>query len=646
MHLRCAEAGFLGPNAIVAGGIPMAAGAAFNEKFANSGNVVVCFFGDGAINQGAFHEACNLAGAWHLPLIMFLENNQYAVATAAQDACAVEELSLRASAYGMDAHVVDGNDPAAIYYVVKEAVNQIHEDGRPCLIEAKCYRRYHHAGDLPGSAYNYRSKEEEHIQSQKETVDLFPDTLVASGVLGKRQAAQIKKVAVESVARAVDACTISGSPRKIRTQLYPDPDFVGEGVRSNGQEWETVTFSERGQFSSFRELRYSDAIAAVTEHWLQRDSRTFVLGEDVANFGGGAYGATKDLPARFPGRVLNTPISEAGFVGLGLGAAMTGMRPVVEIMFPDFSLVAADQLFNQIGKARHMYGNTTDLPLVVRTRVATGCGYGGQHSMNPAGLYALFPGWRIVAPANAFDYIGLFNSAMQSLDPVLILEHHSLYSMQFPVPIDVLDYFVMLDKARVQAQGSDVTLISYSSLAGRCEALLDKFREENVSVELIDLRTIDYCGIDYQTIGKSIAKTHCVVIAEETPESQSLGPTIAKNIMTRFFDDLDGPVACLTSQDVPPQAVPGSEVPSQDVLPEDVCPGHLRAGRVCTRLLRACLQVGASGRTKGLANEDREDPRPGNTCATFSAKNKRPLAQSKRAAFLLSRKAFCILRLC
>ena len=144
--------------------------------------------------------------------------------------------------------------------------------------------------------------------------------------------------------------------------MFPLPESASIGMRSDGSEFRNIKFSERENYSAFKEIKYSDSISAATGRWLEKDKGTFVLGEEVANFGGGAYGATKGLPEKYPDRVLNTPISEAGFTGLGLGAAMSGMRPVIEIMFPDFSLVAADQIFNQIGKARHMYGNTTDIP--------------------------------------------------------------------------------------------------------------------------------------------------------------------------------------------------------------------------------------------------------------------------------------------
>jgi 2-oxoisovalerate dehydrogenase E1 component len=551
MHLRFAKAGFIGSNSIVAGGIPLATGVAFAEKFERTGNVVVCFFGDGAINQGSFHEACNLAGVWKLPVIFFLENNQYAVATHKDEACAVKELSIRASSYGMDGHIIDGNDPFAIYNIVNQVAEKIRKGDGPCLIEAKCYRRYHHAGDQPGSAFDYRSKREEEAWKRREVVSQFPRHLISLGLLTEKMIARIKEIALKSVSKAVDDCTLPRTPRNVRMELYPSRATVSDGLRSDGQEWKNIVFSEREHFSSFKDIRYSDAIAAVIGRWLEKNNRTIVLGEEVANFGGGAYGATKGLPNQYQDRVLNTPISEAGFVGLGLGAAISGMHPIIEIMFADFALVAADQIFNQISKARYMYGNTIDLPLVIRTRMSLGCGYGSQHSMDPVGLYALFPGWRIVAPANAFDYIGLFNSAMHSLDPVVILEHQALYNVKTKVPLGSLDYFIELGKARTIANGEDVTLITYSSLVPRCEKLLSRLEKAKVHAELIDLRTVDYPSIDYATIGESVRKTGTVVIVEEAARSQSIGSTLANNIMEKFFDYLDSPIACLASLDVP-----------------------------------------------------------------------------------------------
>jgi 2-oxoisovalerate dehydrogenase E1 component len=461
---------------------------------------------------------------------------------------------------------IDGNDVVGIYGLMAAVSADIRAGGRPCLVEARCYRRYHHAGDLPGSAFGYRTKEEEARSREHEVISTFPRALLDASILSAEQINGVQGLARDRVEQAVDACTVKGTPRIVRKELWPGVDTVENGLRSNCAELTGLKFAERSDFISMTPLRYSNAIAEVTGRWLERAPETIVIGEDVANFGGGAYGATKGLPARFPDRVLNTPIAEAGFTGLALGAAMSGMRPVVEIMFPDFSLVAADQLFNQIGKARHMYGNTTDLPLVVRTRVAIGCGYGGQHSMDPVGLYALFPGWRIVAPSDSFDYIGLFNTAMHSLDPVLIIEHHSLYAKEFPVPSGDLDYCIPFGKARIVTEGDDVTLLVYGSLVGRCEQLVPKFAAEGVSVEVIDLRTLDHPGIDYATIGESLMKTGAVVIAEEAAASHSIGSAISASIVERFFEYLDAPVTRATSLDIP---LPVSRVLERETMISD-----------------------------------------------------------------------------
>jgi 2-oxoisovalerate dehydrogenase E1 component len=186
--------------------------------------------------------------------------------------------------------------------------------------------------------------------------------------------------------------------------------------------------------------------------------------------------------------------------------------------------------------------------------------------MDPVGLYSLFPGWRVVAPSDSFDYIGLINSAMRSNDPVLVIEHHSLYGREFPVPDGNLDYCIPFGKARVVSEGTDVTLLAYGALAGRCGELIRKFAEAGVSVELIDLRTLDLPGIDYGTIGASLEKTGALVIAEEAPASQSIGSTISASIMERFFEYLDAPVTRVTSLDIP---LPVSRVLERETMISD-----------------------------------------------------------------------------
>jgi 2-oxoisovalerate dehydrogenase E1 component len=211
-----------------------------------------------------------------------------------------------------------------------------------------------------------------------------------------------------------------------------------------------------------------------------------------------------------------------------------------------------------------MYGGQVCFPIVVRTRVAMGFGYGGQHSMDPSAFFALFGGWRIVAPSNSFDYVGLFNTAMRFLDPVLIVEHGQLYAEQGRVPADTLDYFVPYGKAKVVRPGKDITVLTYLTGVRQCLQAADALAEEGIEAEVIDLCTLDYAGMDWQTIGDSVRKTGSVLVVEQGPRSLTLGGRIADEIQLQFFDYLDGPVGHVTGVDVPP---PVSKKLEEAVLP-------------------------------------------------------------------------------
>lgn len=549
-HLRHAEAGFIGSNAIVGGGIPISTGTAFAEKYRKTGNIVVCFFSDGAINQGAFHEACNIAAVWRLPIIYFVENNLYAENTSVAEACAVNDLSLRAAAYGMDGFIVDGSDPVGVYEAMKLVAANVRSSDAPCIIESKCYRHYHHSGSLRGSACGYRSEEEEEEWLRKDACIQFPNTLIKAAKLKKENVKRLQELARRSVEKAVESCTSSGSVRKVRAELWPKPETVYEGMRSDGHEWKNVEFFETDRFDTFEYKSFSETIANVITHWIEKDDTVVFIGEEVANYGTILENVRDEVFNRCRHRIFNTPISEAGFIGLACGAAMSGMRLIVEIMYPDFSLVAADQLFNQIGKLRYMYGCTANMPIVVRTKTALGFGYGGQHSMNPMALFSLFPGWRIVFPSNAGDYIGLFNSAMQSLDPVLIVEHRTFYQKLFPVPKGKFDYYIPFGKAKIITTGDDVTVITYGLMTYRCHELRHHLTHLGISVEIIDLRSVDSSSIDYDTIGLSVRKTRKAVIIEETPTSQCIGRIISAKLTEQFFNLLKCPIKCVTSADV------------------------------------------------------------------------------------------------
>ena len=296
--------------------------------------------------------------------------------------------------------------------------------------------------------------------------------------------------------------------------------------------------------------KFVDAVAAVMARRMEQDERIVVLGEDVHRLGGGTNGATKGLAGRFPERVLGTPISENAFAGLAGGMALDGrFRPVVEFMYPDFMWVAADQVFNQIGKARHMFGGVNPVPLVLRTKVAIGSGYGSQHLMDPAGIFATSPGWRIVAPSTAADYVGLMNAALALEDPVLVIEHVDLYGRADEIPDGDLDYHLPFGRAALRREGSDATIISYLSMVHHCVEAVD---QTGFDADVIDLRWLDRASLDWETIEASVKKTNAVLIVEQGARGTSYGAWLADEIQRRLFDWLDQPVQRVTGSEASP----------------------------------------------------------------------------------------------
>ena len=567
MHLQWFEAGALGTNAIVGGGVPMAAGNAWAQKHAakqhsaglsnpglsNTGgpdgtDLTVSYFGDGAANIGSVLEAMNLASAWKLPLCFFIENNGYAVSTTVEEATGEPRLSARALGFGITAWQVDGMDPLAVHLVMERAAQRLRSGGGPVVVEALVYRFFHQNGPYPGSAFGYRTKEEEAAWRDRDPLDRVAAEMIKLKLIDEAGVAAVRAQAVEAMKTAA-AALVEPDPapdakvgaRRIRPELWPDPAFVNVGVRGDLSEITGARTAEQDAFTgALRRGKFIEAVAAVMDRRMGEDSRIIVLGEDVHKLNGGTNGATKGLPKKYPGRVLGTPISENAFAGLGGGLALDGrFRPVVEFMYPDFLWVAADQVFNQIGKARHMFGGRNPVPLVLRTKVAMGSGYGSQHLMDPAGIFASSPGWRIMAASTPFDYVGLMNAALAIDDPVLMLEHVDLYGAEGEIPVDDLDYQIPFGKAAIRRTGSDVTVLTYLSMVAHAAEAIER---TGVDAELIDLRFLDRASLDWETVGESIRKTNAVLIVEQGSLGTSYGGWLADEVQRRFFDWLDQPV--------------------------------------------------------------------------------------------------------
>ncbi|KPI00331.1 Pyruvate dehydrogenase (acetyl-transferring) [Actinobacteria bacterium OK006] len=554
MHLQWFEAGALGTNAIVGGGAPMATGNAWAQKHAGTTDLTINYFGDGASQIGSVLESMNLAATWKLPTGFFIENNLYGVSTHVSEITADTRLSVRGQGFGVPGWRVDGMDPLAVHLATTEAAERMRAGEGPAVIEAEVYRYFHQNGPYPGSAFGYRTKDEEAAWRERDPLLRVATEMQGLGLANKAEVASVREQAQQAMrevaAQLLETDVATEGKRRIRPKLWPEPKFVDVGLRGDTSELDGArTLDPATAPVVGRRGRFVDAVSAVMGRRMEQDDRIVVMGEDVHRLGGGTNGATKGLAERFPERVLGTPISENAFVGLGGGLALDGrFRPVVEFMYPDFMWVAADQVFNQIGKARHMFGGVNPVPLVLRTKVAMGSGYGSQHLMDPAGVFATSPGWRIVAPSTAADYVGLMNAALALEDPVLVIEHVDLYARADEVPED-LDYQLPFGKAALRREGSDATIISYLSMVHH---VVESVEEAGLDADIIDLRWLDRASIDWETIEASVKKTNAVLIVEQGAQGTSYGGWLADEIQRRLFDWLDQPVQRVTGSEASP----------------------------------------------------------------------------------------------
>ena len=551
MHLKWSEAGAMGTNAIVGGGVPQALGFAWAHRQAGTDDVSIAYFGDGAMNIGSALESLNLAAAWRLPVCFFVENNQYAVATTVAESSAEVRLSARGPGFGIPSWRVDGMDPLAVHLTMQAALAHLRAGEGPVVVEADVYRYFHQNGPFPGSAFGYRDKAEEKAWRDRDPLALVAGRLLDHGIADRARLDEFEtavRCCLDELADALLEPVPDGKPgeRRIRPDRWPDPDFVDVGVLGDLSELADVEPVEPAAWAGdVEEVAFIEAVADVMRRRLETDHRVVVMGEDIHRLNGGTNGATRGLAAAFPDRVLGTPISENAFCGLAGGIALDGRyRPVVELMFADFMWVAADQIFNQIAKARHMFGGDDPVPVVIRSKVAAGTGYGSQHSMDPAGVLTMSQGLRVVAPSTPADYIGLMNAALACDDPVVVLEHVDLYATRGPVPAGDRDYRLEVGRAAVRRRGDDMTILSYLNMVD--VSLRAAEEVDGLSAEVIDLRWLDRASIDWDTIGESIRRTNNVVIVEQGARSTSYGGWLADEIQRRYFDWLDQPVQRVT----------------------------------------------------------------------------------------------------
>lgn len=312
-----------------------------------------------------------------------------------------------------------------------------------------------------------------------------------------------------------------------------------------------------------RQLTYSEALREALIEEMDRDASVFVMGEDVARWGagGGVFGVTKDLVDRYgEDRVRDTPISEGGIVGLGVGAAMTGTRPVVEIMYSDFLTLAMDPIVNQAAKARYMFGGQAQVPLVIRTNGGASGGKAAQHSQSLEQWFAHVPGLKVVMPRTPADAKGLLKSAIRDNNPVLFLEHKNLYFRKGAVPSG--EHLVPIGEASVVRRGADVTVVAVQAMADRALQAAEVLSQEGIELEVLDLRSLS--PLDDKTVVKSVSRTGRLLVCHEATEHFGWAGEIAMRVMEQAFDHLDAPIARVGAANTP---IPYAESLERAVLP-------------------------------------------------------------------------------
>jgi pyruvate dehydrogenase E1 component beta subunit len=295
------------------------------------------------------------------------------------------------------------------------------------------------------------------------------------------------------------------------------------------------------------EMMYREALNRALFEEMERDPLVFVMGETIGERGG-SYKVTEGLLKRFgPRRVVDTPIAEASFTGMAVGAALVGCRPVVEILFIDFAMLVMDQIVNQAAKYHFISGGQGRVPLVLRTQGGAGNGLAAQHSQSLEALFYHVPGLKVVMPATPGDACGLLKSAIRDDDPVIFIEHKLLYMTKGEVPEG--ETLVPLGKADIKKPGRDVTLITYSRMTLTCLEAAGALEKEGVSVEVVDLRSL--VPLDKRTILESVRRTGRAVVVHEAPRRGGVGGDIAAMIMEEAYDDLDGPVVRIAGRNTP-----------------------------------------------------------------------------------------------
>jgi 2-oxoisovalerate dehydrogenase E1 component len=477
-----------------------------------------------------------------------IENNQYAISVPEAEEIG-GDLAARAAGYGLAAVSVDGNDILRVYDVARDAVDRARRGDGPSFIEARTYRYYAHTSDDDDKLY--RTPEEVENWKRRDPINLFRQYLVEARLLSQQLEADIDEQAAAEIADAV-----------LRAADAPDPTDALSGVYARPIANRTpATIPEPEPDGDV--INLVSAVNRALHEIVAGDDRVVVFGEDVADPKGGVFKATVGLTdAVGAERVFNTPLAESLIVGIGIGMAAAGARPLAEIQFADFIHPAFDQIVSEAARVHYRSAGGWDVPLVIRVPYGGGIHGGLYHSQSIEAFYAHVPGLKVVVPSTPADVKGLLQAAVEDPDPVLFLEPKKLYRLtKGPYPDG--DHRVPIGKAALRREGRDLTIIAYGTMAYYAAEAAERLAEQGVDAEVLDLRSLK--PLDWPSIEAAVKRTSKVLIVHEDNEFLGLGAEVAAQISEKAFEWLDAPIRRYAAPDVP--AFPFAPILEAQVMP-------------------------------------------------------------------------------
>lgn len=532
-----------------------AVGVAMGMKKRGSEEVVYVSSGEGTTSQGDFHEALNWASREKLPIIFFIEDNKYAISVHISEQVSGGSVYNMTKGYeGLSRYKMDGTDFTSSNNLMKEVIGRVRLGEGPALVEAECVRLLPHSSS--DDQRKYRPEEELAADTANDPIEKLKDILLQAKVMTEEEEASLRESVLETVNKAVE--------------------YAESREESESDTASRFVFDESGKTESFEYEKTEpsgepvvlvDAINHALHEEMDRDGDIVVFGQDIADGKGGVFTATKGLSTKFGSeRVFNSPLAESSIVGVAIGMALYGFKPVVEIQFADYIWTAMMQIRNELSTMRYRSNNAWECPVILRIPCGGYIHGGLYHSQNIEAYFSHIPGLKICMPSNAADAKGLLKTAIRGNDPVLFLEHKGIYRQPFAKsPEPDADYLVPFGKARIVREGSGITIVTYGALVKRSLDAAERLEKETgVSAEVIDIRSM--VPLDTETILGSVRKTAKALIVHEDTLFQGFGAEIAAQISESGFDFLDAPIRRVAAADTPIPYAPKLE---DFVLPND-----------------------------------------------------------------------------